>query len=303
MRSLRFIHVFSLLMILAALCAFVMPLFALPVRISESIRGNLRVLFWPVARPTHLVAGWIGGKVSPDRPHDDGAADPSNPRASQDLLRENQELRNQVGNLLGRLEQMKKLDAELASVGDVRDLCERFGVMGPSADPALREALLITATAGHGARQGTPVLYGGFGGSGIAGTLASVTTTGSTVRLVTDRGFTVNVGFARFTDDDRDGKPEFTMIATPQVQAVGDGNGAMWIRNLPMEQAKSAGLKVGDWVILTDDDWPDLLQRYRIGRITAIEPFAKGPLYAEIRVEPGTNLLKLPAVMVMNKAR
>jgi hypothetical protein len=43
------------------------------------------------------------------------------------------------------------------------------------------------------------------------------------------------------------------------------------------------------------------LQRYRLGRITSIGQRSNGPLFAEIQVEPPTNLLNLREVLVMVK--
>jgi hypothetical protein len=297
MRSLRFNHIFLGLLALSAASAFVIP-----ARVSDRLRGNLQVVFYPIARPTHALAGWFTKRVAPERPRDDGAVDPNHPREMAELLRDNSALRVHLANLTGRLERLEQLDRDLASVGEAREMCERFSVMGAAADPALREALHITAKTGDGVTPDQPVLYGGIGGGGIAGKVASAHLAGSTVRLVTDRDFAVKVGFARFADDDKDGRREFTVIATPVVLAKGDGRGTMWIRNsLTMQDATSSGLRAEDWVILMDEDWPDVLQRYRIGRIVSCGPDPKSPLFAEVKVVPGTNLLKLDDVLVMVK--
>ena len=294
MRALRFIHVYATLMVLAAACAFLMP-----VSVSQTVRRNVGALFYPVARPANLITGWLSERLAPTRVRDDGAPDPNHPREVRDLLRENQDLRVLVGNLTGRMAALEQVDKELASIGDVRELCTRFGVIGVAADPAMKEALHITGRTDQGVAAGAPVLYAGVGGGGIAGRVASAQLGGSTVRLITDRGFTVDVGFARFTAPDRDGKVKFDTIPTPPAQAVGDGQGSLWIRNLPMEDAKTAGLQEGDWVILVDSEWPDLLQRYRLGRIRSVVQHTKGPKHAEIKVEPGTDLLKLQDVLVV----
>jgi hypothetical protein len=120
--------------------------------------------------------------------------------------------------------------------------------------------------------------------------------------LITDHGFRVRVVFARFVKTP-DGKADFVLIATPPVLAEGDGHGAMWIHNLPWQAAKDAELLAGDWVVINDEDWSQMLQRYRVGRVTSVEQWSKGPGFAEIRIEPGTNLLLLRDVMVMTRER
>jgi hypothetical protein len=130
--------------------------------------------------------------------------------------------------------------------------------------------------------------------------IARADVSGSVVQLVTDAKFAVRIGFARFVKRP-DGKLDFTMIATNEALATGDGNGAMWVRNVAWTQKEEVGLKEGDWVVLRDDDWPDALQRYRIGRIESIERYSKGAGFAEIKVVPPTDLLKLREVLVMVK--
>ena len=295
MRHLRFTHVFAALMVLAALCAF-----ALPARVSDRVRHHVRVLFVPVSWPTHKIGGWIVSRVAPERVRDDGAPDADHPRTVRELVEENQELRQRVLTLKDQLARAQQREAERETIGEVRALCKPFSVTGTGGDSALRESLLISGSTRDGVAFGQPVLFGGIGGGGIAGRIFNAVLGGSQVQLITDRGFKANVGFARVVPT-ADGKSDFVVVAAPQVLAEGDGQGHLWIRNLPITDAESAGLKADDWVILRDDEWPDILQRYRLGRITSVQRRPNGPLYAEIKVEPPTNLMNLREVMVMVK--
>jgi len=295
MRSLRFNHIFTALLVLAGLCAF-----ALPVRVTDFVHVRVGILFWPVAKPSGAIASWAHGKLSPQHPFDDGAADPMNPRSADQLITENQELRVQIANMSGRLAQLERVDHELAAVGDVRDLCERFSVIGGGADVAQREGLLITGKTFDGVKAGQPVLFTGVNGAGVAGIIERAQIGGAVVRLITDDRFSVRAGFARFVPNPN-GTLEFVTIATHQVLARGDGRGAMWIHNLEWNLVNEVGLRPDDWVIVTDPDWSKQLQRYRVGKITSIEQWSKGPGYAEIKVEPPQNLLLLRDVLVMTK--
>jgi len=280
-------------MVLAGLCAF-----ALPARISDRVRTNVQVLFVPISWPTHKIGTWLVNRLAPDRVHDDGAKDPNHPRNVRELVEENQDLRQRLLTLKDQLARAQQREAERATVGEVRALCKPFSVVGTSGDSAQREALFIAGTTRDGVMNGQPVVFGGIGGGGVAGRVASAELTSSRVQLITDRSFRVKVGFAR-TLAKPDGKSDFVVVATPQVLAEGDGQGHLFIRNLSIHDKDSASLEVGDSVILNDEDWPDMLQRYRLGRIVSIGQRPNGPLFAEIQVEPPTNLLNLREVLVM----
>ena len=69
-----------------------------------------------------------------------------------------------------------------------------------------------------------------------------------------------------------------------------------------IEEVKTAGLKSGDYVILTEPDWPPYLQGWHLGRIASIGVRSDHPLFAQIVVEPPRNLLLLNEVMIVDKA-
>ena len=297
MPILRFKHVFYGLLLLSAICAFVIP-----ARVSDAVRGNLAVLFTPVSWPTKKLADAVLGKTEKIR--DEGAIDPEKPRPNEALLQEIDALKIVVGNLSGRLVQLEQDEQVRQTVGeDVRKLCVTSTVVGTGGDTALRQSLLIAAGTLKKIQTGNFVLFGSTGGGGVAGTIARAQIGGSVVRLITDNNFKLRVGFARFVKRDGEGNSgqlEFVMLNTPQCVAEGDGDGSLWIRGyVPLEQAKAADLKKGDWVVVRDEDWPNLLQRYRIGRVESVGTWAKGPGFAEIQVKPSADLMQLREVLVL----
>jgi len=87
----------------------------------------------------------------------------------------------------------------------------------------------------------------------------------------------------------------------PASTVHGIGNGMMAARLMHMKDVTEAHLQENDWVVLDDREWPEVLQGWRVGRVTSIEPRRDAPGFAEIRIEPSTNLMQLREVMVMNK--
>src|SRR5207247_738116 len=56
-----------------------------------------------------------------------------------------------------------------------------------------------------------------------------------------------------------------------------------------------------DALVLDDRDWPSALQGQRLGVVTKVEPMRSNRKFAEIRIEPSSNLLLLNEVMVFVK--
>ena len=81
----------------------------------------------------------------------------------------------------------------------------------------------------------------------------------------------------------------------------GDGGGTLVCEMINLADAATYHLHAGDWVMLDDPDWPVHLQNYRIGRIVSIGKRKDGPLFAEIRIRPYSDLKKLREVMVLTK--
>ena len=75
----------------------------------------------------------------------------------------------------------------------------------------------------------------------------------------------------------------------------------MRIGGLTREQVKLGGLKVDDWVILSEADWPSYLHGRHLGRVKSIGIRPDAPLFAQITVEPTQNLMRLSKVMIVTK--
>src|SRR5438128_1082055 len=109
MPRLRFQPVFFFLMSLAAASAFLIP-----PQYTAKVTPRLEWLFAPVARPSGAVGAWANGR-SAGLPPDD--------RAGIVIKVENDELRQQNIYLRQRVEDLERLNADRAQLGDLRTLC------------------------------------------------------------------------------------------------------------------------------------------------------------------------------------
>jgi cell shape-determining protein MreC len=278
MATLRFNHVFTALMLLAAVMAFVVP--------SRFITTHVPVvdaLFAPVSRPSRTIAGWL---------HDSFAApELSADKRSADLVkRENEALKNENSNLSVRVMELEKREDARQAVGDLRKLCTPFKVAGT--DVGAHASLGIQGSSLQGLKDGMVAIYSG----GIVGKVQRAGLAGARVQLITDAGFTVGCGFARF-----DGE-KYIRLNPMDTVAEGTGKGAMQIVLLTHEVVKTEGLQPQDTVILWDSNWAPYLQGEVLGKITAIKPRRENPLWDQITVEPTRNLLRLREVLVVTKA-
>lgn len=283
----RFAHIFTLLLIAGAVMAFVIPQ-----RDATAITGVLQAILAPVSSPVRsgalvLLPARGGG---PDAGGPAGAA-----RVQQSIVEENLLLRQELSSLTAQLEDLKRLNADRALLGPVREQCIPVKVVGFDARPA-RETLSVVTGASVYVAQDMPVLHTG----GLAGRLFAVGIGGAKVRLVTDPESRIQGRFGRFVRDDS-GAVRFVELQTPPPLVQGLGSGTMAVRNLPIRELQQAGLAVGDWVVLADNTWPANLQGFKIGRVTEIGARTDGPLHADIRITPDTELTRLAEVMVMNR--
>jgi hypothetical protein len=279
MSQLRFKHVFMALMGLSVLSGFV-----LPERLAGKAQPQLQALFAPVARPAGALGIWAQNHIAPDRVRDN--------RSTDEIRRENVELKTEFINLSALYSELQRENGERQKLGVLRDLCTPVAVVGP--DAGGRESLSLAGSSLEGLREGMPVLYPG----GVVGKLARAGIGGSQVMLVTDLGFRVRACFGQWHRNSDD-QVEFVIIDTPPVLVEGSGHGTMMVRSLTVEQAKK--LSRGNWVVLEERDWPARLKHQPLGKIEQIGRRRDAPQYAEIRIEPDSNLLNLREVMVMTK--
>ncbi len=279
MSHVRFKHVFMALMGLSALSGFV-----LPERLVGKAQPQLQALFAPVARPAGIFGSWAQNHIDPDPVRDQRSADA--------IRQENAELKAQNINLGRLLKAELEKNGERQKLGALRDLCTAVPIVG--SDSGTRESLLLAGSSFEGLQEGMPVLYPG----GIVGKVARAGMGGSQVMLVTDPGFRIRASFGQFRRKPNN-EIEFVETETPPVLVEGIGRGAMMVRSLTVEQAKK--LSKGNWVVLNERDWPARLKGQPLGKIIQIGRRRDAPLYADIRIEPDSNLSNLREVMVMTK--
>ena len=282
MFQLKFNQVFVGLLGLAFLSAFV-----LPARFTNPVR-NLQGLFAPVARPARAVGYAVHSRFAPP-PRDD--------RKVEDVKDENLQLRAQLANLSGQLEELKRINGDRERLGDLRPLCTPFPVLG--SDPASRDSLVLAANSMDGLKPDMAVLYA----DGLVGEIDRVGPGGAQVQLVTDRDFRASGRFMRWGKNER-GEPAYIPRGVTRPVVEGAGKGEMVVRTVPLRETgeKAAnGIIVGDVLVLEDPERPANLNHYILGRVDRIMPQPKAAQYAEIRVRPIRNLAALREVMVMNK--
>ncbi|HVT87801.1 MAG TPA: rod shape-determining protein MreC [Tepidisphaeraceae bacterium] len=287
MSYLRFNHVFFGLMTLALLAAFVFSPTA-----SQRVQGQVQGIFAPVAWPLSKIGAWAHNRVAPRQVVDDGS--PSSPRSSDELRRENEDLRISLRNLRGQLERLAELETQRSMVGDARPFCTPFSVVG--SDAGHRDSLLLSGSSLAGLREGMPVLSAG----GIVGRLSAVGVGGARVRLVSDPGFRFEARFARLVRQP-DGTLDFPLLPGESQVVDGRGDGVMMMRITEKEKI-AADLRKDDWIVLSDRDWPLVLTNYRVGRVDSILP-TRDPGFVQIIIKPDQNLEQLEEVMVMNKEK
>jgi cell shape-determining protein MreC len=288
-------YFFYAVMCLAFATAFVMPRASLPG--AEHFLGA----FWPVARPARAIAGWVDRKV-----HAPVVVDVESPivvRAPADVYEENHQLATALASLQVKFEQLSQLNADRQAVGDIRKLCRPATVLNGDSSP-LRETLTVTVSGSTSAIVNRPVIRGNLSQSplpcDLIGRVVRAGITGAQVRLVTDPGASLTARIGHY-DRDEQGKLKMTFVDKLRVLVTGAGGNEMAIR-LSMQQLNDAKISVGDLVVLDDrEDWPANIQGFAVGHVRAIRPQPHAPLFADIRVEPSGNLMRLTEVMVMVK--
>ena len=263
-------------MIASGICAFIIP----PSYLQNRLPG-IDLFFAPVSAPAGAVAGWARGKIAPELSIDQ--------RNAEAVKRENEELRNELATLSFRLSEIQKLEEYANEIGSIRPYCSMFNVAGSDAGP--RATLSIRGSSLQGLRDGMFVLYP----NGIVGTVQRAGVAGVRVKLITDAGSRLRCSFVRYSNG------KFIRLSTPDSLAEGTGRGAMKISLLTLEEVNNTRLAVGDYTILNEPDWPNYLQGWILGKVTAAGPRPDKPLFALITVEPLKNLLRLDKVLILTR--
>jgi hypothetical protein len=288
MSRIRFNHVFTLLMALAAASSLFIP-----TRLTSAPRAIGDNFFAPLTVPARQLAAWLGRRL--------GAADPSRPAlllghpappASQ-LEDEVLRLRTEVARLSAELDHLRRLNAQLERMGEAGQYCKPFAVL--FSDSARRQSIMLKAAAVDKVAKGMAVLTP----EALVGRVVAVGVGGTHVRLITDRESWVKVKFLRYDAP----SASYTPLATEHAPICqGAGSGRMVILNLNQRDVQRAGITRGTLAVLDDPDWPSELQGWLpLGVVQHVGAQAKAPLFAEIAVEPPMALMRLPSVMVMIK--
>jgi hypothetical protein len=277
MSQIKFNHVFSVLLLLSALSAFVIP-----PRFTDKAHPQVQSIFAPVSGPARRVAAWFHGRLSyresPDK------------RSAEDVKAENQRLRGQVVELMAQLDFERKRNAQWATLGKLREQCVAVEVAGADAGP--RDSLALQgSTLEHVADRAVALYPGGIAGqirgrAGIAG---------AQLQLITDRGMRITGYFVRMSPEL---EPQRLSPATYLFEGIG---GAMVTRQLNEKDAAQIGIRPGDLVVADEREWPPQLKGKALGSVTKVEPRRTAAGFVEIRVEPSMNLEMLDEVMVMKK--
>ena len=290
MSHVRFQHVFYALMALSAVVAFVVP-----TQTAGKYQPRVELLFAPVARPVAAVGRAISRRTSP--------AVITDTRADAEIRSENEALKAQVMLLNARVAELSRQANELGKLdGTLKDRCQVTRVIG--ADSGNRQSLSVAATSLNGIREDMYVLVN----QGLVGQISRTGVLGSQVKLITDPAFRIRVRFQRFDK-------EFAMrLLNGTVVAQGIGNGRMKVTlpladlgldvNMkPLDPVVGPFVKEGDYVQIDDVECPSPLQNMQVGQVTHVVPLRDARLYAEIQIEPNTNLQTLSEVMVLTKER
>ena len=262
MSYIKFNQVFAALLLTSALAAF-----AIPEKYTVKPLPGLQALFAPVSLPVRRIGAWAHDRLFPP--------DLAGKRTVATIVAENERLTNTVAYVQKQLEAERRRNDAWAPLESLRDRCIPLAVSG--ADAGTRESLALPASALE------RIADGAFAG-------------GAQLRLITDKGFKVRGHVSR-----RGSGGEVEQM-TPVVVVEGVGDGAMAVRgDVTWEDVEKGRVKPADALVLDDRDWPSALQGQRLGVVTKVEPMRSNRKFAEIRIEPSSNLLLLNEVMVFVK--
>jgi len=262
--------------------------FALKPETSARFTPQIQTLFAPIAGPARNIGRMIEKRLSKPAAVD--------PRSTQALSAENEQLRVLTTSLAAQLDQLILLNRDRDLLGDVRKQSVPYAVIAN--DAGTRESLSLGGSTLEGLQVGQPVIFLG----GIAGRIVQAGVAGVKVQLITDVGAKPMTGtFGRFQTG-ANGEPEFLhlKLATTSVVLVeGAGNNTLVVNKLTLKDAEM--IHPGDWMVLADNAWPANLQGYKIGQVKSKVPLPASPLFAKITIEPSTDLKGLKDVNVVVK--
>jgi cell shape-determining protein MreC len=211
-------------------------------------------------------------------------------RTVNQLRDENEALKIRLATLSTQYEQIRHQLGEVGPIRpEIRNLCRFISVMGTIPN---RQMLTLEGSSVQGLQPQMAVLSP----DGLVGRLDMVGLAVARVQLLTDLHMHVQVEFGRYPANQND----FVRLGDVPCVASGDGAGRLVVSDYKMTDLKANDLRVGDWVVLRDTDWPPLLQGYKIGLLEEVKEGAT-PLVVNLIVRPEVDLMKLHDVMVLVK--
>lgn len=249
----------------------------------------------PVSWPAFRLSGLVEGRFAGSTPAD--MASPGAPRASAEVLEENERLRLQVGWLREQLDVYRRIHADRAALGDtLLPRCAAATVVGVE-----RNTLqLVNATLAE-IEPGDAVLHYGRAQVGIAGVISAAGPGGAQARLITDPAVRVEARFIRLHPDRGPGDAAVETIPTDPPLVEGAGGDVCHVARMNKQQLDASGLKPGDWAVLADPAWDAQLHGLPLGRVETIEPIPDEAGFARIVIRPAADLRALKEVMVLVK--
>lgn len=280
MRALTFDKVYIGLLLIALISVLVVPK-----PISDKAKQRFGLLFMPVSYPARRVAGEIHNRIYPQPIDMEKPAD--SPRTYREIAEENRLLRSDIASLTEQLRRLQVVNAAREAMGPLRDKTRPMRVVGT--DTTIRKSLILHGVV-EGLTVGAPVLYPG----GLVGRLDRIGN-GAQAQIITDPAFRITARFARL---DLGSNPPVRPVGNFTFLLEGDGEGGLVARNVTLDQVGQSGVANHDWVVIADPDWPEIVQGSRVGEVVRIDQ-GKAPKFAEIRVRPQQELLRLEEVMVL----
>jgi cell shape-determining protein MreC len=273
-------------MLLMFLAVALFSALVMPPDLANAIR-KVDVLFAPVASPARKF-----GEAMNDHWSSNTTGRTADERTVNELRDENEALKIKLATLSTQYEQIRHQLGEVGPIRpEIRSLCRFISVMGTIPD---RQMLTLEGSSVQGLQPQMAVLSPN--GLVLVGKLDMVGLAVARVQLLTDLHMHVQVGFGRYPANQNDFVPpgDVSWVAT------GDGAGRLVVSDYKIIDLKANDLRVGDWVMLRDADWPLLLQGYKIGSLEAVKD-GETPLVVNLIVRPEVDLMKLHDVMVLMK--
>lgn len=249
-------------------------------------------VFAPVSHPAHAVGGVVTGWLEPAEPID--SASPDDPRAVARVYAENESLRQLLLAQTEQLERLKQINRDRDKLGtSIRNRCNPLRVVG-----LVEGEGDLLQVVGKAAAEGLIALHTQGSKGGIAGTVEADALGTARVRLISDRKHRpIGGAFWRFDSE----KKELVELPVQPFLVSGLGEGRCAIVRHKEDDLKKAGVAPGDWAVLRDDDWPELLHGRRLAQVVAIEPIPDEAGFARVLMRPAADFTKVREVMVLTR--